>query len=198
MGAEPGWDARTSKGAQGDGVRLPYCNAFLADTSARNSASVFARALGDLSNLERAVSRVLLTPPSNPPWQEWQGSAFARVRSRSLAWTGTTANRRFARTGANGRERSRTLAMQKVVGSNPIIRSTNPLETAGFCFQIGDIVSRMCPQSWRKPFLRQSGARSRANELEPSGWTAADRTTTVLRSTYRQGSCLWRTSSSVS
>jgi hypothetical protein len=57
------------------------------------------------------------------PWQEWQGSAFARVRSCSLACMETTANGRFERTGANGSERPLAFAMQKVVGSNPIIRS---------------------------------------------------------------------------
>jgi hypothetical protein len=53
------------------------------------------------------------------PWQEWQGSAFARVRSRSLARTESPANSRFERTGANGRELLLSLAMQKVVGSSP-------------------------------------------------------------------------------
>jgi hypothetical protein len=56
------------------------------------------------------------------PWQGWQGSAFARVRSRSLARRETSANSRFERTGAHGRERSLAFAMQKVVGSSPIIR----------------------------------------------------------------------------
>ena len=56
-------------------------------------------------------------------WQEWQGSAFARVHSRSLDCAETSANGAFERTGANGSERSLALAMQKVVGSSPIIRS---------------------------------------------------------------------------
>jgi hypothetical protein len=38
------------------------------------------------------------------------------------------ANKRVERTGANGRERSLALAMQKVVGSSPIIRSEIPLQ----------------------------------------------------------------------
>jgi hypothetical protein len=37
-------------------------------------------------------------------WQEWQGSAFARVRSRSLASTNSLQTGNFERTGANGRE----------------------------------------------------------------------------------------------
>ena len=57
------------------------------------------------------------------PWQEWQGSAFARVRLRSLALREDLQTRRFERTGANGSERSPAFAMQKVVGSSPIIRS---------------------------------------------------------------------------
>jgi hypothetical protein len=44
------------------------------------------------------------------------------VRSGSLARAEAAANRPFERTGANRRERPPTLAMQKVVGSNPIIR----------------------------------------------------------------------------
>jgi hypothetical protein len=47
------------------------------------------------------------------------------VRSGSVAFArlhGTSANGRFERTDANGRERSLALAMQKVVGSSPIIR----------------------------------------------------------------------------
>ena len=34
--------------------------------------------------------------------------------------------------GANGSERSLAFAMQKVVGSSPIIRSMNPPENGGF------------------------------------------------------------------
>ena len=56
------------------------------------------------------------------PWQEWQGSAFALVRLRSLASTETAAIGRFERTGANGRERPPAFAMQKVEGSSPFIR----------------------------------------------------------------------------
>jgi hypothetical protein len=40
----------------------------------------------------------------------------------SLTRPEAAANRRFRRTQANRRERLRTLAMQKVVGSSPIIR----------------------------------------------------------------------------
>lgn len=49
------------------------------------------------------------------------------VRSGSLAFArpiGNPGNERFERTGANGCEQSRAFAMQKVVGSNPIIRFT--------------------------------------------------------------------------
>jgi hypothetical protein len=51
------------------------------------------------------------------------------VRSGSVAfarWDEDAANNRFERTGANGCERSRAFAMQKVVGSSPIIRSERP------------------------------------------------------------------------
>jgi hypothetical protein len=61
------------------------------------------------------------------------------VRSGPVAFArrkGTAGNRRFDRTGANGRERSLAFAMQKVVGSSPIIRFKNPPQTAGF--SLGD------------------------------------------------------------
>jgi hypothetical protein len=48
------------------------------------------------------------------------------VRSASVPFarpTEAAVNRTFQRTAANGRERSPVLAMQKVVGSSPIIRS---------------------------------------------------------------------------
>jgi hypothetical protein len=57
------------------------------------------------------------------------------VRSGALAFARSAedpTNKRFERTGANGRERAPALAMQKVVGSSPIIRSRSPPETAGF------------------------------------------------------------------
>jgi hypothetical protein len=57
------------------------------------------------------------------PWQQWQHSAFAQVRSRSGAVSGIPANRRFQRTGANGCERSRRLCKPEVAGSIPA-RST--------------------------------------------------------------------------
>jgi hypothetical protein len=43
---------------------------------------------------------------------------------RSLASTETAANGQFERTQANESELPRALAMQKVVGSSPIIRSS--------------------------------------------------------------------------
>jgi hypothetical protein len=49
------------------------------------------------------------------------------VRSGSVAFAsfdGSPANSVLERTGANERERSRAFAMQKVVGSSPIIRSS--------------------------------------------------------------------------
>jgi class 3 adenylate cyclase len=54
-------------------------------------------------------------------WLQWLHSAFARVRWGSLARAEAAANRPFERTGANGRERPPTLAMQKVEGSSPFI-----------------------------------------------------------------------------
>jgi hypothetical protein len=68
------------------------------------------------------------------PWQEWQGSAFARVRSCSLVCMEPSANRRFERTGANRRERSLAFAMQKVEGSSPFIRSQKSPGNRGFFF----------------------------------------------------------------
>ena len=56
------------------------------------------------------------------------------VRSGSVRFArmhGNLANSRFERTGANGSERPRALAMQKVVGSSPIIRSTRPCKSGG-------------------------------------------------------------------
>jgi hypothetical protein len=58
-------------------------------------------------------------------WLQWLHSAFARLRSRSLAALEVAANEMFQRTRANGRERPPAFAMQKVVGSSPIIRSRN-------------------------------------------------------------------------
>jgi hypothetical protein len=67
-------------------------------------------------------------PPRVTPWQGWQGSVFARVLSRSFAWTETSAKRGFERTDANGSEQSLAFAMQKVEGSSPFIRfKKNPL-----------------------------------------------------------------------
>ena len=73
----------------------------------------------------RLTVTLACSPCSVPeiPWQEWQGSPFPRVRLRSLACPESPANRSFERTGTNGRERPLALAMQKVVGSSPIIRS---------------------------------------------------------------------------
>jgi hypothetical protein len=56
------------------------------------------------------------------------------VRSGSLAFArliGNPGNERFERTVANGRERSLAFAMQKVVGSSPIIRSERACKIAG-------------------------------------------------------------------
>jgi hypothetical protein len=47
---------------------------------------------------------------------------FVRVRARSVTPFEGPANEQFLRTGAHRRERSPILAMQKVVGSSPIIR----------------------------------------------------------------------------
>jgi hypothetical protein len=63
-------------------------------------------------------------------WLQWLHSAFARVRWGSLARPVVAANRWFERTDANGCERSRAFAMQKVVGSSPIIRSESPANRA--------------------------------------------------------------------
>src|SRR5206468_5874686 len=65
-------------------------------------------------------------------WQQWQHSAFVQVRSRSPARTETPAHTESARTDANRHERPLTLAMQKVVGSSPIIRSHESPAQAGF------------------------------------------------------------------
>jgi hypothetical protein len=73
-----------------------------------------------LRSLEGRTGSLRLRRPI--PWQGWQGSMFARVRSRSLACADTPANWPLEPTGANGRERSRAFAMQKVVGSSPFIR----------------------------------------------------------------------------
>jgi hypothetical protein len=59
---------------------------------------------------------------------QWLQSAFARVRCRSLVQVETSASSRFRRAQANGREPPPAVAMQKVVGSSPIIRSD---ESAG-------------------------------------------------------------------
>jgi hypothetical protein len=64
-------------------------------------------------------------------WLQWLHSAFVRVRCRSLAGPEASANTRFRRTRANGREHPPAFAMQKVVGSSPIIRSENPCKKAG-------------------------------------------------------------------
>ena len=75
-------------------------------------------------------------------WLQWLHSAFARVRWGFLARAEAAANRPFERTGANRRERSPALAMQKVVGSSPIIRSRKSPAQAGF-FIGGLVASRL-------------------------------------------------------
>jgi hypothetical protein len=89
------------------------------------------------------ASRAAASTVRHPiPWQEWQGWALAWVRVRSLAPTETAANLRFERTGANGRERSLAFAMQKVVGSSPIIRLRESLACAGlFCWRVATAVN---------------------------------------------------------
>jgi hypothetical protein len=61
-------------------------------------------------------------------------SAFARIRSRSLAPLEVAANERFRRTHANRRERLPAFAMQKVVGSSPIMRFQSPRKIGRFVF----------------------------------------------------------------
>jgi hypothetical protein len=48
-------------------------------------------------------------------WLQWLHSAFVRVRCRSLAGPEASANTRFRRTRANGREHPPAFAMQKVI-----------------------------------------------------------------------------------
>ena len=48
--------------------------------------------------------------------------------------TESSANSRVERTGANGSERSLAFAMQKVVGSSPIIRFTKTAAYGGFLY----------------------------------------------------------------
>jgi hypothetical protein len=55
----------------------------------------------------------------------WGSLAFARLH-------GSPAKSWFERTDANGRERSLASAMQKVVGSSPIIRFSELAETGVF------------------------------------------------------------------
>jgi hypothetical protein len=55
-------------------------------------------------------------------WLQWLHSAFVRVRSGSLALREDAGNDRFRRTRAHGHARPPPFAMQKVVGSSPIIR----------------------------------------------------------------------------
>jgi hypothetical protein len=75
-------------------------------------------------------------------WLQWLQSAFVRVRCGSLALVELAANKTFQRTGANGRERPPALAMQKVVGSSPIIRSIKAPETGLSCCPEGDVRAR--------------------------------------------------------
>jgi hypothetical protein len=67
------------------------------------------------------------------PWQEWQGSAFARVRSCSLVCMETSANRGLserARTGANVRAHLPCRRSRVRVPSSALERPGN----RGFCF----------------------------------------------------------------
>src|SRR5215203_3506407 len=75
-------------------------------------------------------------------WQQWQHLTFARVRSAFGAALAFRSTMGVHRTGANGRERSPPFAMQKVVGSSPIIRFKNPVEAA---FHLPTLLtSRVC------------------------------------------------------
>jgi hypothetical protein len=80
-------------------------------------------------------------------WQEWQGSAFARVRSCSLDRTRTPRTSGLServRTGAN----IARIAMQKVVGSSPIIRSRSSCKSGGAVIRVvngGRRVARFVP-----------------------------------------------------
>ena len=63
------------------------------------------------------------------------------VRSGSVAFArfdGKPRNSRFERTGANGRERSLALAMHKVEGSSPFIRSERACKSAGAVVDTGN------------------------------------------------------------
>jgi hypothetical protein len=79
---------------------------------------------------------------------------FARVRSRSLARTESPARARFDRTGANGSERSLAFAMQKVVGSSPIIRSEAVVDVGGYFGSASSVRSN--PQPGTFPLKRES------------------------------------------
>jgi hypothetical protein len=81
-----------------------------------------------------------------------------RSGSRPFARSdGKPERERFERTGANGRERTRALAMQKVVGSSPIIRSQKAPLGGFFVASVGTAVVSDTPFV---PICAHSSARS--------------------------------------
>ena len=82
------------------------------------------------------------------------------VRSGSVLfarWDGDPANKRFERTGANGREHRSHLHAEGR-GSSPIIRAQNPPDTAGFVWP------RVCP-SCQTPAAREHALDARVHAV---------------------------------
>jgi hypothetical protein len=75
------------------------------------------------------------SPASKAPgaWQQWQRSAFARVRSGVRSTTTFGLTKRFFRTGANARERPRRFDKLGVTGSSPVPPTSESPANAGLC-----------------------------------------------------------------
>jgi hypothetical protein len=93
------------------------------------------------------------------------------VRSGSLAFarlTGSPAIEAFHRTGANGRERTLSIAMQKVEGSSPFIRSKKSCKYAGRVACSENSLCKMArfwPEAWSRVF-RSACSTARANSSQ--------------------------------
>jgi hypothetical protein len=99
----------------------------------------------------------------------------------SLAPIETAANGSIDRTGANGRERPLALAMQKVVGSSPIIRFEKSLASAGlFSFQVVVVGDRIAPGQVPGQVRVRSGSEATLGSAGEHGGVALGGATDVV------------------
>jgi hypothetical protein len=81
-------------------------------------------------------------------WQQWQRSRFARDRTGSAASERIPANWQFQRTGATGREPSRTDRTQEVAGSSPASSMTEKSCSRGLCITLRTLNRSVLQPRW--------------------------------------------------